>query len=158
MKTGAHTIYSFQQGFTMLELVLILTLIGMVSVGLFNATTIQSIDVEPAALKVINDIRYAQDRAMITGRNHGFITNSTTQYTIYDSAPTTPATDPSTQSSMIVNLNPTYKDVAFQNSYQVEFNSLGAPVTGAGINIILSNGSVTKQFSVTNNTGLINLP
>ncbi len=158
MKTYNLQFNFSQKGFTILELVLIMSLIGIVSVGLFNATTIQTIDVEPATIKVINDIRFAQDRAMVTGRNHGFITNSTTQYTIYDSAPTTPATDPSTQASMIVNLSPTYKNVAFQNNYQIEFNSLGTPVVGSGTNISLSNGSITKQFSVTNNTGLINLP
>jgi len=158
MKIHALQFNFSQKGFTLLELVLILTMIGMVSVGLFNASTIQTVDVEPAAIKVINDIRFAQDRAMVTGRNHGFITNSTTQYTIYDSVPTTPTMDPSSQTNMVISLSPTYQNVVFQNNYQIEFNSLGTPVVGAGTNISLSNGSVTKQFLVTNNTGLINLP
>lgn len=145
-------------GFTLLELVLLMTLLGMVSVGVYSNMTPQLIHVDSATLKVVHDIRFAQDRAMITGRNHGFRTITSTQYEIYDTSPGSPTTDPSTQGPMTLTLTTDYPNVAFQSTYQLEFNSLGAPVIGGGTNVGLSNGTETKSFSLTNNTGLINLP
>jgi len=145
-------------GFTLLELVLIMSLIGMVSIGVYTNLEPQQIRVDAAMLKLVHDVRYAQDRAMITGRNHGFRTISTTQYEIYDTSPGNPTLDPTTQGSMTVSLASDYPNVAFPGSYQLEFNSLGSPVIGGGGSVSLSNGTETKSFSLTSNTGLINLP
>lgn len=147
-----------QKGFTMLELTLIMLLMGIMTIGAYTMFSPQDIRVDTATLKVIHDIRFAQDRAMITGRNHGFRNTSATQYEIYDSSAGNPTTDPSTQSSMVINLNSNYPNVQFQGNYQWEFNSLGSPVLGGGSSMTLSNGTDTKTFSLTNNTGLINLP
>ncbi len=161
MKTKKHIAIRFAiSGFTLLELVLMMSLIGIVSVGVYSNMTPHSMNmyVDAAVLKVVHDLRFAQDRAMITGRNHGFRSYSTTQYEIYDTSAGNPITDPSTQGSMVINLNSDYPNVAFAATYQVEFNSLGAPVIGGGGSVTLGNGTESKSFSLTSNTGLINLP
>ncbi len=162
MKTKKHNLkvrrLKTRNGFTLLELVLIMTLLSMVSVGVYSTMTPQVVHVDSALLKVVHDIRFAQDRAMITGRNHGFRTITANQYEIYDTSPGNPTTDPSTQSAMTISLATNFPNVVFQTTYQLEFDSLGAPVTGGGTSVGLSNGTETKTFSLTNNTGLINLP
>ncbi len=146
------------KGFTLLELVLLMSLVAIVSLGLYSNMTPTDISVDSAVLKLAHDLRFAQDRAMTTGRNHGFRTLSTTQYEIYDQSPGSPTTDPTGQGPMVINLTTDYKNVIFQGTYQIEFNSVGSPTVGGGSSIGLTNGTETKNFSVTNNTGLINLP
>ncbi len=145
-------------GFTLLEIILTMSLLSIVSVGVYSTLTPQLVHVDLAMLKVVHDVRFAQDRAMVSGRNHGFRTITSTQYEIYDTSPGNPITDPSTQSAMTISLASNYPNVAFQGIYRLEFNLLGSPVMGGGSSVGLSNGTETKSFLLTNNTGLINLP
>lgn len=160
MKTKKHIANFNPSGFTLLELVLMMSLIAIVSVGVYSNISPRSMTmyVDAATLKVVHDIRFAQDRAMVTGRNHGFRSYSNNQYEIYDTSAGHPITDPSTQSDMVVSLGTDYPNVNFAANYQVEFDSLGSPVIGGGGSITLSNGTESKSFSLTSNTGLINLP
>ncbi len=150
-------IRTLKHGFTVIELVMTLALMGIIAVGALSID-FEGPSVHAATLKVMADIRYAQDRAMTTGTVHGFRTISTTQYEIYQTAPGTPITDPSTQSPMQINLDTEFTGVSFEDVYQIEFDTLGKPTQGGGQSVSLTSGQVTKTFSVSSNTGLLDLP
>lgn len=147
-----------QRGSLVIELTLLAVLLSFFSVGMLTQADDPAAKVQTALMKVSNDVRYAQHRAMVTGLNHGFRTLDGTQYEIYQQTPGNPAQDPSTLGPMQINLANDYQNVAFSAGYQVEFDSKGSPVLGGGMNIFLANGTYSRSFQITNNTGMLVLP
>ncbi|MBF0492397.1 MAG: prepilin-type N-terminal cleavage/methylation domain-containing protein [Deltaproteobacteria bacterium] len=147
-----------KRGFSLLELIFTISLISILGLSVVSSSNTSDPTVQSAMLKVVSDIRFAQDRAIITGVNHGFRTISATQYEIYQLTPGNPVNDPSTSAPMQISLYQDYKNVNFARNYQVEFNSYGQPVLGGGLAVNLSKDSSSRTFTVTNNTGLIILP
>lgn len=140
---------------TLLEVCLALLLTGLLSMGLLLQYQEDPTNVHQALWKVGNDVRFAQHRAMVTGTKHGFRTVSSTQFEIYEGDPSNLILDPSTRQPMRVDLAGEYRDVQFHGSYQIEFDALGRPVTGAGTSVRLVGGAAAKSFSVAPNTGAL---
>lgn len=145
-------------GFTMIELLLTIVLMSLVFVFGAKGFDYSPAAVQHAMLKVASNLRYAQDRAIVTGKVHGFQTINNTTYQIYESVPGNLTVDPATMGPMQVDLNNSFKGVTFQGNYQVEFNSLGTPTMGIGVNIVMEKAGVTRTISVNGNTGTLNLP
>ncbi len=147
-----------QSGFSAIELVMTMTLLSIFGIGMVSTMDLAPSSTQAAMLKVAEDIRYAQNRAMTTGTAHGFKTTSTTSYEIYQGSPGNPTTDPTTRTAMTVNFNNLFKGVSFQGSYQIQFDGMGKPTVGGGSSVVLQKGTSTRTFTVVANTGFINLP
>lgn len=158
LSNNFHLFFALSRGSTLFELSLLILLLGLFAVGVLLNFNHSPAVAQTAMFKVANDVRYAQNLAMITGVNHGFHTLSTTRYEIYKQSTGNPVKDPTTTGPMEVDLSTQFKKAGFQESYQVEFNSMGKPVLGGGNRITLTSDNVAKSFSITNNTGMLDLP
>ena len=145
-------------GISLLELIFTLMLVSILGLSVISNSSTADPSVQSAMTKIVSDIRYAQDRAIITGITHGFRTISSNRYEIYQTTPGNPISDPSTSAPMQVNLDNDYKGVTFSGSYQVEFNNFGQPTTGGGSSVRLSKDTSSRTFTITQNTGLVQLP
>ncbi|MDP2600612.1 MAG: GspH/FimT family protein [Deltaproteobacteria bacterium] len=112
-------------------------------------------NLETAAEKVSNDLRYARELAGITNTNCGvsFVANG--NYTVYQNSLLTPATNPLTRQSFVTDIAALFKKVSLQNTVQVEFDPAGKPVLGSGQTVQLTNGVATASLYITPNTGFI---
>ena len=110
-------------GFTILEFLLVMVIMGVMVMTLTNTLgDVGMVSLDAATWRAQSDIRYAQERAMSTGRNHGVVFNAVTgTYTVYDTTVSTPVTSPLTRQPMIQTLQ-NFQSVSIRNNYQVEFN------------------------------------
>ena len=154
---------NFQKGFSLIELVLVMSLMGILSVTAM--VSIRPSSTEAAARQVMADIRTAQKYSEVfsnnenpdQNHNHGFFTDNARHYQLYAGAPGQYDFSLLTKGNFIVDLSESYDDVEFQGNYRVEFDNWGRPVLGADIPIVLSDGQVTKTILVTAETGHISM-
>lgn len=150
------------QGFTVLELVLVIVIIGVIlAVTVTPNWTGTSLRIEFEARRVLNDIRYAQAMSMASGQRYRWVRTSATSYQI---------TDEAGSPIMLANGGTTLTlsgDVSlgsFTNlpNNLVAFDSRGTPYTdssypgtalGANAVIPVTNGSETHNVLVAPTTG-----
>ena len=127
------------QGFTLVEIILVVVLISVLSVSFLpKFFDTGSISVEGAAALAAADIRYTQELAMGTHSSKTIVfTTNNTYYTV---------------DSKNVNL-PSH--VSISSGATFSFNSLGEPTTGAGGSVTLSAGTDTKTITVESYTGRV---
>lgn len=146
------------QGFTLIEVALILVLMGLtVLISSLNYQSAPSL-VYGAFLKVKADIRQAQNMALTRGGTFGFKTMSNTSYEIYQNAPGTRPIDPVTAQSFVVDLSKDFPNVQFQGNYQIEFSTGGELTAGGGATYTLGyagQSTVNRSFSVETVTGFL---
>ena len=127
------------QGYTMIELIMVVVLIAVVSVSVlpkfFDTSTIT---VEGAAEMVAADIRYTQELAMSTNSAKTIVFTTTNTYYTVDSR----------------NVNLPSK-VTISSGATFTFNSLGEPTTGGGSSVTLDAGAETKTITVDSYTGRV---
>ncbi len=140
-----------QKGISLLELVFMMSLVSILGLSVISNSSTSDVGVQTALMKVVSNVRFAQDRAIVTGINHGFRTISSTQYEIYELNAGNPITDPSTSAPMLISLVNDFKNVSFGGSYQIEFNSFGQPIEGGGSTVTLNKDNSSRTFTVTNN-------
>lgn len=153
------------KGFTLIELVMIIVLLGILAVfaapRLGNLTTSNSgafVD------KLKADIRYAQSLAMTQNRRYRVYVN-TAPYSpasgyavVYDTSggawtPFAYASDPATGDNLSVTLNAgSFFGITVAGPAFVEFNSLGRPTAGATITV----NPVGRTITITAETGAVN--
>jgi len=143
-----------QAGFTLLELVVILVLMGSLSAAIFLHWTPGSASLNAQAGQLARTLRHAQALALGQSRRLTFEVQSTTAYAISDAG--TVITDPQ-------GLSQTYSLVngATLTGSDLYFDSLGRPVDSSG-NLIasaqnwtLSAGGSTATISVTPLSGFV---
>lgn len=124
-----------RKGFTLIELVMVLVLIGILAVFVApRMGNITSTETGPFADKMRADLRYAQNLAMTRGLRTRVDFSIANQYTVQSSATSTctafpPATDPATggQYTVIANSG-IYAGITFAASMTcLEYDSLGQP-------------------------------
>ncbi len=148
--------FTHKNGFTLIELVLIIALIGVVGLAvvvLVPSLSVTKLDV--ATKQVLSDIEFAKQNAMMTGQTSGVQFVSGGAYTVYQGTTATPLSSPLTKTNMVITLSSSYSGISITSSYTVEFNSLGSPTTGGGGSVTISNGTSTKTITVAANTGKI---
>lgn len=144
------------QGFTLLELLLVVGMLGIISLLFISYTgDVGNVSVDAASWKVQSDIRYAQQLATNKGTTHGvdFVRNG--NYTVYSGTTSTPVSDPLKHIPMIENLD-SFGDLSINNNYRVEFDKFGKPTLGGGGNVeILADSGARRRVYVIDTTGAV---
>ena len=168
---------AYRNGFTLIELILVIVLIGIVAV--FAAPRLGNITVTNAGAftdKLRADTRYAQNLAM-TGNTRTRVVFTTTSYEVRSSATATcssfnTAMDPATGSPLQVTLNTgTYAGITLSGTACLEYDSLGRPydcasapapglcatsLSGMVITVIANGATTVGTVTVTAQTGAVN--
>lgn len=152
-------IFKKYDGFTLIEFVLVITVVGILAVSMMHAIDTSGPSIELARRKIASDLRYAQSRALTTKQVYGFRTLSSTSYEIYQNSPGNPVIDPATGQSMTVNLNEKYGSVIFsQINYQISFNGNGTTNVAEDYSISVGISDNTKNILIFSGSGAITLP
>lgn len=142
-------------GFTLVEVVLVIMTLGILTLTLIPQDNLGSFDLEMAAQKVEQEIRYAKHLATITNINCGVNFVATQSYTVYQQSTNNPVLSPHTREALVTNLSSQFKNVNVLNNVQFEFDSLGRPVLGGGQTVQIGNGVSTISLLLTPSTGVI---
>lgn len=146
-------------GFTIIELILVVTLMMILSATLLSTFGVSGDEVSVAAKRVREDIEYAQDLAMIQGATFGFYAPNLTSYEIYEGSPGSPVTDPLTNTDLNISLTSTYHTVYFGvPPPQIAFDSDGVPSLIGSSLIVLTDGTQTRSLTINTTTGIITGP
>jgi Tfp pilus assembly protein FimT len=143
-------------GFTLIELALIIALLGLVAVGVVTMTfNFKRSHLQVAAEKIRTDIEQVRSLAMTKkGTVFGvFFNDSTDQYTVYQGTVSAPIADPLTKQNLIETFSKWSGVTLTGGNYTVEFNSLGSPTTGGGGSVQITDGTSAKTITVTAGTG-----
>jgi prepilin-type N-terminal cleavage/methylation domain-containing protein len=125
-------------GFTLIELVVVIALIGILSVGVVvMSVNFSKTNITVVAQKIRSDIEYARSLAMTKkGTTFGAFFNDTSdEYTVYESAVGTPILDPLTKQSFLEDFSKWSGVTITGGDYTVEFNRVGVPIAGGGGNV-----------------------
>ncbi len=160
-----------KKGFTLIELVMVLVLLGIVAV--FVAPKLGDVTATKAgafADKLRADIRYAQNLAMTMNQRYRVYFNAAPApvpngYAVVNDADSDAnwgeagefALDPAGGGNLSVTLNAgDYAGITVASSFGnfLEFNSLGTPTVGGGT--VTVNGDPTLQVTITSQTGAVN--
>jgi prepilin-type N-terminal cleavage/methylation domain-containing protein len=155
-----YSIHKIIKAFTLIELILVIAILGILSVSVtvlvFNYSTA---NLEVVSKKIASDIKYAQDLAMTNqGTIYGaYFDSANNQYTAYKTNINTPVADPMTRENLIENFANFSGITIIGGDYTVEFNEKGAPITGGGGSVSITDGTNTKTISVIANTGKVKI-
>ena len=132
-------ILSDSRGFTIIELMMVVVLIGILAVSVVpKFVDTSAISLVGAAAMVAADIRYTQELAMSTNSSKTIVFTTSNDYYTVDSR----------------NVDLPSK-VSISSGTTFTFNSLGEPTTGGGSSVTLSAGAETKTITVENYTGRV---
>jgi len=148
LRTHHSELFARQSGFTFIEVILVLMIIGILSAILIprlGILTTPDSSLNGAAYIIGSDIRYAQEYAMANRVSKSVIfTSGSSAYTFNP----TSGLDPSGKLP---------SNITISNNFTITFNSLGEPTTGGGGSVMVSNGVQTKTIGVVNYTGKVNI-
>ncbi|MDP2920818.1 MAG: type II secretion system protein [Candidatus Omnitrophota bacterium] len=139
------------KGFTLIELVMLMVIIGILAlVAMPKATTGSVVRLEASCQKIANDLRYAQEMSLAQQVRFGISFDPVNEaYFVYRVNTGTKARDPQTRNDFDVSfatLNE-FKGIDLVStsfSDKMEFDSTGAPYDGNGV-VLSSQGVVTLQ-------------
>jgi len=127
------------RGFTIIELIMVVVLIGILAVSVvpkFMDTS--AISLQGGAAMAVADIRYTQELAMSTHAPKTItFTTSETFYTVVSQTMNLPSR------------------VSISSGATFTFNSLGEPTAGGGSSVEIQAGSSTKTITVESYTGRV---
>lgn len=158
-------------GFTMVELVLVITILGILAwVAFPKFETYYEIKLDAAARRVAADLRYAQNRSIGTRTVHGVLFEpSLGRFTVFAPTPATPATDPADRAKPLrvdFASNGEFRGVtlasaSFGTTTGVTFDFFGVPLDTAGAElvapgrVVLSYQGHVDTVEVSPNTGKV---
>lgn len=137
-----------QDGFTLIELVSVIIIIGVIAVSIaprFTGTQFAQINIKNAAQLVKSDLMYTQRKAMGEGTSYSVVFTS-------GSGTYTRAGD----TRKLTDLNP---NLTVSTTTTITFNSFGEPDGKTGVTTItLSQSGSTQNVTVEPYTGYVNIP
>lgn len=131
-----------QAGFTIVELVLVLLLVGILTVAAFARLPESSLNLAAQADQLLADIRYVQSLSMIGGQRYCINLTATT-YRITNTACATTIAHPATGTATSITLGRsiTMAWTNLPNNY-AQFDGKGQPYVDAAANTLLAAESV----------------
>ena|SRR3990167_2361137 len=150
-----------RDGFTFIELILVVLIIGIMSIVVLPNWTATSLNLEFEARRVLHDIRYAQSLSMNSGERYRWVKLSSTSYQMTNEA----------GSAILLPTGGTQVTLAHGASFGsftnlpnnlIAFNSEGTPYTDSSYpgtalsseaTIPLIAGSQTRSIQITQETG-----
>jgi prepilin-type N-terminal cleavage/methylation domain-containing protein len=137
------------KGMTIIEVIAVMMMIGVlaaVAIPKLGLPTISSrTSVDGAAYMIASDIRYVQEFAMANRVSKSV--NFTSGSSIYTFSPSS-GLDPSGKLP---------SGVTISNNYTITFNSLGEPTAGGDGSVTVTGGGQSRNISVVNYTGKVNI-
>jgi prepilin-type N-terminal cleavage/methylation domain-containing protein len=161
-----------KKGFTLIELVMILVLVGILAVAVIpKGTAKASVRLEAASQKLATDLRYAQEMALAQQVRFGIsFDTSDESYFAYRITTSTEAKDPQTRNNLEVEFDETreFNDIVIVSTNfndAIEFDSKGAPYDGNGVSLSsegivtlgTQDGSYTKTARIKPVTGKVSI-
>lgn len=148
------------KGFTLIELILAITITGIISVIVLPNITnsVTSVNLKLATGKLMDDVRYVQNYAVTNHCNTWFTVNVDSNYYSYGYYATSPnidpqlLTDPSTNQPGFINLND-YNNVLLTSETLnggLDFDWFGYPTNGG--QIVINNA---KIVNIVDETGYV---
>jgi prepilin-type N-terminal cleavage/methylation domain-containing protein len=147
-----------RNGFTLIEVVLVIALLALVGLGavVFSPSGAPLLfRLDAASKQVQSHIQYAQQNATLTRTTSGAVFVNAGTYTVYQGSSATPLLDPLTKQNLVLTLADKYPGITLSSNYTVEFDGFGAPTTGGGGTVTLTDGTNTKTITVTAGTGMV---
>ncbi|HPQ80594.1 MAG TPA: type II secretion system protein [bacterium] len=145
---------SGQGGFTIVELIATLVVLGILAVTAMTRSFLGQRDLDAVSRMLRSNIQLAQDLAMTNGTTYGFHARGASEYEIFDGAPGTPATNPQDNRPFVVDISP----VQFVGTpVDVPFFKSGSPDIALDAVISLSEGGGSRTITVLQDTGLVTM-
>lgn len=141
-----------EKGFTLIELVIVIVLLGIIGVVVsLNLGGLSSIRVNNAIKKMAGDLRYAQQLAMTTQIRHGVIFTANS-YTVFENDNTAdPARNPQGGGDFNVSFTTgEFAGVIISTSLPgsiVKFEAIGRPLDGNNAVLTTATNQVTFSYS-----------
>ncbi len=158
-------------GFTMVELVLVITLLGLLAwVAYPKFATYYEIKLDAAARRVAADVRYAQNQSIGTRTVHGLLFEPALgRYTVFAPSPATPVADPTDRAKPLrvdFSTKTEYQGVtlasaSFGTTPGVTFDYFGVPLDTSGVElstagrVVLTYQGLADTIEVTPGTGKV---
>lgn len=137
-------------GFSLIELVLIMILLGVIAISLSPLVGVTQVDLDSAVKRAYSDMIDIQYLAMATGASHTFKVTSSSSYQTYETVSEKIITG--------VNFTGALGKIKFQTApFQVIFIADGSPILPSENKVVLTDGTNVRSINITANTGLIEL-
>ena len=152
-------------GFTTIELVIVITVIGIVSIFALTSLMDQVINVEAQAQQLVADLRYTQALSMTRGQRYRWVRVSSTTYQILNAAGTAMLL-PRGTTTVTLNGNTAFGTLTNLPNNLIAFDGLGAPYVDSATpgtalatnaTIPLTAGTNTETVVITPGTGRVTL-
>lgn len=147
------TIQKFS-GFTILELIIVMVILGIISFTVFVKMPGISINLDTQAERLANDIRYTQNLSMARNQHYRLVFDTlASSYSVQDS---TGNTDYSVTLEPGTTLTSPIEMIIF-NTKGIPYTDDTTPLTST-VTISLTSDGITSSVSITPNTGRVTLP
>lgn len=150
-----------KQGFTLVELIIVIMILGIVSISVVPRWTASSVNLNFEIRRLLQDIRYTQALSITTGERYSWVKVSSTTYQILNETGTSIVL-PSGSTQVVLANGMSLNALSNLPNNTITFDSLGAPYINTGIPgtklsatavIPLSAGSVTRSIQLYPETG-----
>jgi MSHA pilin protein MshC len=142
-----------QQGFTMIEVVVVLIVLAIVSTVIAYRPTMGSNEITVQTEILKSHLRYAQIKAMNDTVPWGIHIPDANSYSLYEEG-TDPASDILPGETAQTHTLPTVVTITSGVGSTYSFDAWGSPGTST-LTITLSQGTATSNITITRNTGYI---
>lgn len=138
-----------QTGFTLIELIMVIVIMGSLSAIAMSKFSRDSFDVAAASGELVQAIRYTQDKAMsnLAAMNYNIVITNT-GYEVKQDGNSIP--NPIDGSAAYTN---SWTGIALSTATTVSFDTYGSPNLGAPLTITVSKGADSDSVTVENVTG-----
>jgi Tfp pilus assembly protein FimT len=153
-------------GFTFLELIIVIIVMGVIAINVFNTWPATPINLAAEVNQLADDIRYTQSLAMTKNQRYRLVITSSTQYAIQNSSGT-PIVLALGNTTMTLPSGSTFGTLTGLPNNLVNFDSLGSPYTdtatpGTALAVtasipITANGQ-TRTVTIAPGTGRVTVP